>query len=219
MRAAIFDLGGTLLRWSIGPEEVRDASVDLGTPLSPEEATQLWGELNERPATSEELSMGAGWSESAYARALWSYYRAAEATVPGLAGWLVARAVDPATYLAFPGAAELVKDLAAAGVHLSVLSDTGFDVRPALTANDLTALGDVVLLSHEQGACKPAPWLFTRACDLMGATASESLMVGDNPAADGGSVVAGVAALILPVLGSERDRNYAVVRAAFGLDG
>lgn len=219
MRAAIFDLGGTLLRWSVGGEEVRHAANDLGTTLSPEEASRLWSELNERPATSEELSMGAGWSEAAYARALGSYYGAAEATVPGLAAWLVDRAVDPASYRALPGATELVGDLAAAGVHLSVVSDTGFDIRPALAANDLTPLGDIVLLSHEQGACKPAPWLFTRACDLMRVAASETLMVGDSAAADGGSAAAGVAALILPALESVPHRDYAVVRAAFGLDG
>lgn len=218
-KAVIFDLGNTLLFWNTGPMELSATASQLGTSLGLQEATILWSDLNKRSLTSGELVMGKGWSESAYRHALADYYQAADATVPGMTDWLVGRAVDPGAYRAFPGAHALVTDLRRAGVRLGVISDTGFDIRPALVANDLVFPDHTILLSHEQGMTKPDARLFARACDLLEVNPHETLMVGDNSYADGGSVAAGVAAFLLPTLSQHRERDYDLIRAATGLHG
>lgn len=216
-QGAIFDLGNTLLRWVVGPTEITEISKVLGSSLGEHEAVQLWAQLTLNPVTATELGMGAGWSDGRYRQRLLDYYESADERVPGLADWLARAAVDPDRYQAFPGARELVADLAAAEVRLGVISDTGFDIRPVLAANGLRDLQPHVVLSHEVGACKPESRLFAFACSLIGTTAGQTVMIEDDPHADGGAAAAGLTTLILPALGESTTRDYNVVRSVFGV--
>jgi FMN phosphatase YigB (HAD superfamily) len=215
--AAIFDLGDTLLRWTVGPDDLRTAAQQLGSPLSTSQAVRLWADLHRSPMTSADFVLGAGWTAERYHRALENYYASADDHVPGLGGWLADAATQPGRYCAFAGAGDLIRELSQSAVKLSVVSDTGFDIRPALADNGLTSLQPHLVLSHEVGACKPQALLFTRACELMNAEPGRSVMIGDNPQTDGGSISAGVAALILPALNHSFTRDYTIVRSLFGL--
>ncbi|MGW7577016.1 HAD family hydrolase [Streptomyces sp. NPDC054765] len=52
--------------------------------------------------------------------------------------------------------------------------------------------------SYEHHTEKPDPLLFRPACHELGPDPTETLMVGDNPAKDGGAVGAGLRAYVLP---------------------
>lgn len=97
-------------------------------------------------------------------------------------------------------APEVLRSLKAAGVRIAVLSDVHFDLRPAFTAAGLDGLVDAFVLSFEQGVQKPDPAMFAAALAATGATADETLMVGDRSGPDGAAVEQGITTLLLPPL-------------------
>jgi len=211
VRAVLFDLGDTLLHWTCDAAALRAAAGARGVQVDAKEAGRWWAHLHARPVTPAELGMGEGWTANRYAAALLGYYAEADSLAPGLSGWLVERAVDPACYAAFPGAAELVSGACRLGLRVGVVSDTGFDVRPALERCGLAGSIEAVVLSHEQGASKPAERLFRHACPLLDVPPAQTVLVGDNPAADGGAVAAGLTVLLLPALAVASGRDLGAV--------
>ena len=118
--------------------------------------------------------------------------------MPGLSAELYARTVDAASWEGFPDSVPVLRAVHERGLRIGVLSDTGFDLRPALHRAGLGPYLDVVLFSYELGVCKPAAKSFLTACDRLGAPPEQVLMVGDNPLTDGGAVGAGLTTLLLP---------------------
>jgi putative hydrolase of the HAD superfamily len=53
-------------------------------------------------------------------------------------------------------------------------------------------------LSYEVGVVKPDRRIFVTACEAIAVEPEDVLMVGDDPRSDGGSVDAGIRALLLP---------------------
>lgn len=208
--AVLFDLGNTLLRWTCGADALRAAAAARGAHLDPRQAAQWWARLH-RPVVAADLCMGDGWSAVRYAEAVRRHYAEADSLADGLSSWLHERITDPTCYEPFPGAVELLSRVRSLGLRVGVVSDTGFDVRPALDRGGLSPWIEAVVLSHEQGACKPAEVLFRRACRLLGVAPAATIMVGDNPAADGGAVATGLTALLLPALPDGEDRDLDAV--------
>jgi putative hydrolase of the HAD superfamily len=62
----------------------------------------------------------------------------------------------------------------------------------------LSPFVDTVVLSFEQGVCKPAVEPFRTACHQLRVQPERTLMVGDNPLTDSGAVAAGMYVLLLP---------------------
>jgi HAD superfamily hydrolase (TIGR01509 family) len=99
---------------------------------------------------------------------------------------------------AYDDTAPVLSELAARGVPLGVVSDIVWDVRRDLES---VGLGDAVgayALSYQLGYEKPDPRMFLKTCADLGVDPRRTLMVGDNPARDGGAVACGLRALILP---------------------
>ncbi len=87
---------------------------------------------------------------------------------------------------------------AAARMPVGVVSDTIWDLRRDFAA---VGLGDAVgayALSFQLGCEKPDPRMFLKACADLGADPRRTLMVGDNPARDGGAAACGLRAFVLP---------------------
>ena len=103
--------------------------------------------------------------------------------------------------------APTLRALHEAGIRVAVLSDIHVDVRPAFAAEGLDGLVDAFVLSFEHGIQKPHPSAFTHALDLLGAAASDTLMVGDRAHPDGGGVPLGITTLLLPPLRAVTDRR------------
>jgi len=87
-----------------------------------------------------------------------------------------------------PGAAEAVRELAARGVALGIISNTGRTpgviLRRVLERHDLLRHFTAVSYSDEVGYRKPDAEIFLRTLAQLGVDAGEAAHVGDNPVAD-----------------------------------
>ena len=90
--------------------------------------------------------------------------------------------------LLHPGAAEAVRALAARGVRLGVVSNTGRTpgvvLRRVLARHDLLRHFAALSYSDEVGVRKPATGIFARALADLGVAPGAALHVGDNPLDD-----------------------------------
>ena len=121
------------------------------------------------------------------------------------------RYVRPDTFVAYPDVVATLDELRDRQVRLGVLSNCGWDVRRNLEHLGLAGYFDAVTLSCEHGLAKPDRVLFELACDRLGLAPREALMVGDDPAVDGGAVSAGMVALILPAVEAGANRGLDAV--------
>jgi putative hydrolase of the HAD superfamily len=154
----------------------------------------------DRSSTAEELAKGRDLSTDRH-RAVWTeLYTAAgcEELAPGLSQRLYERTVAAESWEAYPDTVPTLDAVRARGLRVAVVSDTGFDLRPAMDRLGLTPYLDAVVMSYQQGVCKPAAAVFRTACDRLGVRPERALMVGDNPLTDSGAVTAGLYAFLLP---------------------
>ncbi|KAJ7536705.1 hypothetical protein O6H91_12G078400 [Diphasiastrum complanatum] len=82
------------------------------------------------------------------------------------------------------GAHEALSLLRDAGVKLAVVSNFDSRLRPLLEELHVTDLFDAIVVSSEIGYEKPAQQIFQAALDALGASASQTVHVGDDPIAD-----------------------------------
>ena len=201
-RAVLFDAGDTLIRLS-GSGEVllHRAAAGMGTDaLDRTEVAAVWQRVLDRASTAEELAKGRDLSTRRHHEVWTALYSAAgcERLAPGLSEALYGLTVDARSWEAFPDTVPTLRALRERGVPVGIVSDTGFDIRPAMERLGLSQWVDAVVMSFEHGVCKPAPSTFLAACAQLGADPASTLMVGDNPLTDSGAVVAGIAVFLLP---------------------
>lgn len=199
--AVLFDAGDTLIRLTDGETLLRRAAAELGvTALNPAEVARVWRRVLERASTAEELAKGRDLSPERHREVWIELYETAgcAALARGLSVRLYELTLRADSWEAFPDSVATLRALRARGVRLGLVSDTGFDLRPALDRLGLSPLLDTVVLSFEHGVCKPAPTPFLTACDRLGVRPERTLMVGDNPLTDSGAAAAGLYVLLLP---------------------
>jgi putative hydrolase of the HAD superfamily len=142
---------------------------------------------------------------------------ASDIPVPELARVLYDRHMDPDMWRPYPDAESTLRQLRRREVPVAVVSNIGWDMRPVFAHFGLDKLIDVFVLSYEHGVQKPDPALFQVALDALGRTGPETLMVGDNPRADGGARALGCAFHhVLPVAAAERPHALAAVLDLLG---
>ena len=200
--AVVFDAGDTLIRLSGSGEcLLHRAAQTLGAGmLDRDEAACVWRRVVERSGTAEELAKGRDLAPDRHREVWLELYRSAgcDRLAPGLSERLYELTVDAASWEAFPDTVPTLRALRERGLRVGILSDTGFDLRPAMDRLGLTPYLDTVVLSCEEGVCKPAPKAFLTACDRLGVEPEHALMVGDNPLTDSGAVAAGMCVFLLP---------------------
>jgi len=200
--AVLFDAGDTLIRLSgSGERLLHRAAATLGAdPLDPEAVADVWQRVLDRSSTAEELGKGRDLSTDRH-RAVWTaLYEAAgcEKLAPGLSEELYALTVSAENWEAFPDTLPTLRALRERGLRVGIVSDTGFDLRPAMDRLGLLPFVDTVVMSFEYGVCKPAASTFLTACEHLCVSPERSLMVGDNPLTDSGAVAAGMYVFLLP---------------------
>jgi HAD superfamily hydrolase (TIGR01549 family) len=85
-----------------------------------------------------------------------------------------------------------------AGLSIGLVSNTDRDLDGVLDAFDLRRLVDGTVTSAQVGLFKPAPEIFVAALACVGATSSDTVMVGDSYRDDvEGALAAGLAAVLL----------------------
>lgn len=197
IRAVLFDFGHTLFNHAPGPEVVRVEAAELGRALSAEEARAIWERVDAAAQTDEEKARGRDLDDRVWAERWKVLYGLADDTVPGLGAALDRSWHDPADWIPYADTEEALAALAAAGVPIGVISNTGWDVRAVFRHWGLDRYVGSYTLSYEAGAVKPEPEIFRRACDDLGVDPAETLMVGDDEVADAGAVAAGLASAVL----------------------
>jgi HAD superfamily hydrolase (TIGR01509 family) len=111
---------------------------------------------------------------------------------------LYERGISPAAWTPYPDTVQVLRRLRAAGVPTAVVSNIGWDPRPVFARWGVADLFDTLVLSYERGVIKPDPRIFELACQELGVTPTDALMVGDNPDADGAAVAIGCRFLLVP---------------------
>ena len=206
----LFDWGDTLFEGPDAPTVILAAARERGITLRPESAARMWNELWDAGKTAEEHAKGRDLSPDAHRRVWTELFSRANATIPGIDRLLYERVMDPAGWIPYPDTERTLRALRGRGARVGIVSNHAYDLRPVLSAKGLADLIDAYALSYEVGVPKPGRGIFEAACRMLGASAAETLMVGDDPASDGGAAAAGLRMYILP--------PHAVPGTARGLD-
>jgi HAD superfamily hydrolase (TIGR01509 family) len=119
--------------------------------------------------------------------------------------------IAPDAWIPYPDTEPALRALSERGLRIGIVSDFAWDLRTHLTHHGLDALIDTCVISFEQGREKPDPQLFLKACADLGAEPRATLMVGDNPARDGGAASCGLRTYILPAEHRTGERGLADV--------
>ncbi|MFL6127546.1 MAG: HAD family hydrolase [Mycobacteriales bacterium] len=184
-----------------GEDLLHRAASSLGhDSLDPAVVARAWRRVLDRSSSAEELAKGRDLSGARHREVWTALYAAAglEELAPGLGTALYELTVRADSWEAFPDSLPTLRAVRDRGLRTGIVSDTGFDLRPALDRLGLSAYVDTVLMSYELGICKPDPEVFRTACARLGVEPPDTLMVGDNPLTDSGAVVAGIPVLLLP---------------------
>lgn len=195
--AVLFDFGRTLFQHDPEPDLLVREAARLGMDLSPEVAAHLWAEIDAAAMDPEEVGRGRDLDAAVWAERWTVLYGLADRVTPGLGAALDRAMLDPATWIPYADAVPTLEALRAGGVRIGIVSNTGWDIRTPLQARGIDHLVDVWVLSCEAGVAKPDPAIFELACRRLGTEPVRTLMVGDNPLADGGATRAGLPVLIV----------------------
>jgi HAD superfamily hydrolase (TIGR01509 family) len=114
------------------------------------------------------------------------------------------RMLDMASWDPYPDTAQALKTLAAAGIPIGVVSNIAWDIRPAFEILGIADLVSTYVLSYQEGYIKPDARLFTVACERLGVSAEQVLMIGDSEEADGGAAKIGCAVAFVDPLPVEQ---------------
>jgi len=198
IRAVLFDWGDTLFESPHAPTVILDVARERGIPMQPESATKIWNDLWDAGKSAEEHAKGRDLSREAHRRVWIDLFSRANATIPGIDRLLYERVMDPAGWIPYPDTERILRSLRSRGVRVGIVSNHAYDLRPFFAAKGLADLIDAYAFSYEVGVSKPARGIFDAACRMLGTSAAETLMVGDDPVSDGGAGAAGLAVYILP---------------------
>jgi HAD superfamily hydrolase (TIGR01509 family) len=216
IRGVLFDWGDTLFSPPDASQVIVTAGAERGVRVDPERARALWDELWAAGKMPDELAKGRDLSAGAHREVWTALFERANAAVPDIARTLYERVMDPQAWIPYPDTAPTLRALRARGIRLGIVSNVPRDLRPIFAAHGLDDLIDAFTHSFEVGAEKPDPAIFLRACEALGTTPGETLMVGDHPIADAGALKAGLRFHLLPPDGAANrprglDRVVAIV--------
>jgi putative hydrolase of the HAD superfamily len=199
----IFDFSGTLFRCEDGPSWVRAALRQAGVAASDAEvqaaAARLaasGGQPGARTSFTVPPHVAGLWgrrdlSAAAHRGAYTALIEEAGLPWPGITGVLYERHAAPQAWHPYPDTVAALELLAARAIPVAVLSNIGWDLRSVFRHHGVDHLVADYVLSFEQNIAKPDPRIFAVACDLLGHDPADVLMVGDDPAADGGATAIG----------------------------
>jgi putative hydrolase of the HAD superfamily len=108
---------------------------------------------------------------------------------------------NAALWRPFQDALPVLRMLSTRGIAVAVVSNIGWNIRPAIDASHMGCFVEAVVQSFELGALKPEPAPFRSALEQLGIAPERALMVGDNWSTDGGAQALGVTTLLLPQAG------------------
>lgn len=194
IRGVLFDFSGTLFRlepdpaWSDELIAVLTASA-LANDRLPAELADDWARRDLDPDLHRNVYLA-------------SLAASGLGLSPAEAAATYDRMLEPAAWRPYPDAEAALKRLR--DMKVAVVSNIPWDIRRVFREYDLEDLVDEFVLSYVEGVMKPDPKIFLVACQRLGITPGEALMVGDSREADGGAEQVGIRTAIIEHLPSEQ---------------
>ncbi|MEO6125258.1 MAG: HAD family hydrolase [Ilumatobacteraceae bacterium] len=217
IRAVLFDFGNTLFGHDSLAATIERCAADIGSPTDATMARSIATAIDRAAHTEAELSMLRDLDDSVWDARWRVLYDIADGWVPGLGSALMTDMHAPMSWMPFRRTIATIATLAAGGVSIGVVSNTGWDVRAVFRAYGIEPSIDDFVLSYEVGLVKPNPAIFVEACRRLGSSPGETLMVGDDPRADSGATAAGLPVLLLPIVEPGTDNGIGVAIDAAGV--
>jgi putative hydrolase of the HAD superfamily len=202
IKGVLFDFSGTLFRVESIAEWLDACTAAAGVALPDAERTDLisrltyYGALPGGPNPSEvppailPTWLDRDLSSSQHRAAFTALARAADLPEGVSADALYEGHFSPAAWHPYRDTEPVLRELRRRGLPIAIVSNTGWDIRPVFRHHGLDELVDSCLLSFELGIEKPDPAIFQLACDRLGLTPTDVLMVGDH-AVDGAATAIG----------------------------
>ncbi|MCQ4083334.1 HAD-IA family hydrolase [Streptomyces sp. RB6PN25] len=204
-KGCIFDFSGTLFRVEPAGRWLRAALAEAGISASEDEIARYADRLDRAgalpgsrspefiPPHLERLWELRDVDATRHRAAYVGLAHRAELPWPELYDVLYERHMSPAAWDPYPDTVEVLATLHERGAGVAVLSNIGWDLRPVLRAHGVDSFVDSVVLSFEHHIQKPDPRIFRLACDRLGQSPENLLMVGDDRRADGAATELGCA--------------------------
>lgn len=198
VRAVLFDFSGTLFQVDTYAARVRAASrKPIGDGDMDVLLDALAAGLTDPDVVAAQQARDT--SAAAHRHAFTTWYASVPYLAP-LADALYEQLRTPRHWRPYADTGATLRQLAARGVGMGVVSDVGWDLRPTFAHHGLDKYFTAWVHSYRHATEKPDPFLFHHACAELEVAPSDTLMVGDHPAKDGGAASAGLRSYVLPVM-------------------
>jgi HAD superfamily hydrolase (TIGR01549 family) len=220
IRAVLFDFHQTLFQVEHGESWLAGACDRIGRDMTEREITSMLAEINAARDFPDvvEGQRGRDLSAAAHRKATVSWLLAAGVD-EALAGALYERLLDPCGWHPYRDTADVLAELTRRGIPVGVISNTGWDIRETFAYYSVAGHVKTFTLSCEHGMEKPDPKFFRRACAELSSVPEETLMVGDNPASDGGAIEAGMHVYLFPAAPPSASRGLRAILRLAGSEG
>lgn len=190
----LFDFSGTLFRLEPDPQWFAGLVADDGRPLDDAAQRELLHRMTvpvgppvpmegEALRTWHARDLSSADHRGAYLHILEHSGVADEAERERLYGEFS----NPLNWTIYPDTEVVLRAARDAGLKVGVLSNIGYDIRPAFARAGIEDLVDEFVLSFEVGHAKPDLEVFRVASAALGLSPERVLMVGDSAEADGAS--------------------------------
>lgn len=213
----LFDFGNTLFAHDPLSITIADCARRLGVPMSPEQAQDLADRIDSAAMMPGELAHVRDLDAAVWSRRWQILYGIADEWAARLGEEINRDMHDPLAWIPYMQTGATLRSLHNHGVAVGIVSNTGWDVRAVLAARSMSGFVTSFTLSYEAGAVKPDRKIFDVACESLGLTSEEVVMVGDDHRADSGAVLAGIRTLLLPALPPHADNGLGVVLGLVGI--
>jgi FMN phosphatase YigB (HAD superfamily) len=211
VRGVLFDFGNTLFAHDPLSVTIANCARELGVPMSDEQALDLATRIDAAAMTPDELAHVRDLDSAVWSRRWQILYGIADEWAERLGERINAAMHDPLAWTPYVNTGGTLKSLHDHGIAIGIVSNTGWDVRTVFAAHALDGFVTSFTLSYEVGAVKPDRRIFDAACNSLNLAAGDVVMVGDDPRADSGAVLAGIRTILLPALPPHTDNGIAVV--------
>lgn len=211
VRGVLFDFGNTLFAHEPLPDTIAECARKLGVPMRAEQAVDLATRIDAAAMTPDELAHVRDLDAVVWSRRWQILYGIADEWAELLGERINADMHDPLAWVPYLHTGATLKSLYDHGIAIGVVSNTGWDVRTVFAAHSMDGFVTSFTLSYEVGAVKPDRRIFDAACASLKLAPDEVVMVGDDPRADSGAVLAGIRTMLLPALPPHTDNGIDAV--------
>jgi HAD superfamily hydrolase (TIGR01493 family) len=213
----LFDFGNTLFAHAPLSVTIAECARTLGVPMSDEQAVDLANRIDVASMTPDELAHVRDLDAAVWSRRWHVLYGIADEWIEKLGDAINADMHDPLAWIPYRATGETLRCLHDHGLKVGIVSNTGWDVRMVFAAHSMADFVTSFTLSYEVGAVKPDRRIFDAACQSLDLPPHHVVMVGDDPRADSGAVLAGIRTLLLPAMPPHTDNGIASVLDLIGI--